>query len=96
MSLADIYILLSRQPNEETLRRVATMFDEYDQPEHRGELVAEARRIRQELGSPDGNDLELAVSVREHLSNRHLTNEDKDKIRAQGVEVPARNMWQAG
>jgi hypothetical protein len=93
--LVDLYILLSRTPTEASLRRVMAEFSDLTDPKYRGELVREANNIRTKLAAGDLSETEIANEVKEFLSERHLTNEEKELIRRQGVAVSAENMWMA-
>jgi len=91
----DLYVMLARSPTEETLREVADGFDQLTDRRYRGELVAKARSIRERLGRAGVNIPELVDEVKEFLSARHILGDEKEMVRARGVEISDANMWEA-
>ena len=91
----DLYVMLARSPTEETLREVADGFDQLTDRRYRGELVAKARSIRERLGRAGVNIPELVEEVKEFLSARHILGDEKEMVRARGVEISDANMWVA-
>lgn len=95
--LVDMYILLARTPTRESLTQVADEVEELTEPEDKLEDYRDmVSGIRAAVASPRFDVNYTVQFAKRFMADRLLTDEDKEFIQSQGVEVDMRNRWRAG
>ena len=95
--LVDMYILLARTPTRESLTQVADEVEELTEPEDKLDDYRDmVSGIRAAVASPRIDVNYTVQFAKGFMSDRLLSDEDKEFIQSQGVEVDMRNRWQAG